>query len=291
MRRSAVLGGVLAVVGVVAAAFGGDENSTTVTYRLEKPAGGKVTEDDVRTVIDVLERRLDREDIKGASIKASDVATITVSVWSDKPDARDAIRQLLERPGTLEFRICASKEDTEKWRGISEELGGPLVAPKQFAWVPFADGQPECLVLTPERPIAAKLEKARSEYAAGGTVIENLQAELDRTRREEVFSGDQLDTVRLDRQVRSTFVYFSFREDRKKAFSEFTERHVGQSLAIVLDGKVHSAPTIKSMLPGEGVIEGGGATGFTPSEARKLVTVLSCGALPVRLVPVEPEKK
>lgn len=286
-----MLGGVLAVVGAVAAAFGGDDNAITLTYRLEKLRDAEVTVADARAVNGVLARRLESAGYTSTMLKADGATTITVTVWSDKPGARDEICRLLDRPGTLEFRVCASEEETRKWRAISKEPGGALTVPQEFAWLTYAEHQ-DCLVLTPERPIAAKLEKARSEHPSDDTVVAQLQSDLERTRREEVFTGDQLGRAEMHRAiVQGPVVYFEFREDRKKAFADFTERHVGQSLAIILDGKVNCIPTIKSRLPGAGIIEGGGATGFTEGEAQMLANVLTAGALPARLVRVEPEKK
>ncbi|MCX5783080.1 MAG: protein translocase subunit SecD, partial [Elusimicrobia bacterium] len=60
-------------------------------------------------------------------------------------------------------------------------------------------------------------------------------------------------------------------------FEDFTGAHVNESLAIVLDNVVHSAPNIKTRIPGgAGVIE----APFTMDEARNLAIVLRAGALP-----------
>ncbi|MEK7766742.1 MAG: protein translocase subunit SecD, partial [bacterium] len=60
-------------------------------------------------------------------------------------------------------------------------------------------------------------------------------------------------------------------------FAELTGRHVGRRLAIVLDGKVYSAPVIRSRIGGgSGVIEGR----FTSDEAHNLALILRAGALP-----------
>jgi preprotein translocase subunit SecD len=55
---------------------------------------------------------------------------------------------------------------------------------------------------------------------------------------------------------------------------------VGRRLAIILDGKVQSAPVIKGHIPGgKGVIEGN----FTADDAKDLALVLRSGALPAPL--------
>jgi preprotein translocase subunit SecD len=293
MRHKAALGGLLALLGVVAAAFGGEDVATTVTFGLKRPDGKATTKADTETVVAVLGRRLNGAGLEGIKISADACATVTLKVPGALSARRDEIASLAERPGTIEFRIVASADETKKWRQISEELDGPLVAPKRFAWVPSAADRPEYLVVTPERPITAHIEKLlASGLPDDDVVVESLRGDLERVRRDEVFTGDQLQRVEMHRQSTQVLVYFAFREDRKTSFGEFTERHVKDLLAIILDGKVESAPVIRSRLPGEGIIEGGGAAGFTEREARELATVLNAGALPVRLVRLEaPEKK
>jgi preprotein translocase subunit SecD len=62
-------------------------------------------------------------------------------------------------------------------------------------------------------------------------------------------------------------------------FGKLTEENIHKLLAIVLDGKVMSAPSINSRITDRGQITGGGA-GFAPEEAKDLVLVLKSGALP-----------
>ena len=72
-------------------------------------------------------------------------------------------------------------------------------------------------------------------------------------------------------------VGLTFNKNGAEAFGRVTGANVGQQLAIVLDGKVYSAPVI------QGAITGGSAqiTGdFSFEEARQLATVISSGNLP-----------
>ncbi len=72
-------------------------------------------------------------------------------------------------------------------------------------------------------------------------------------------------------------VRFRFNRKGAREFSRFTGENVGRLTAIILDGKVKSAPVIRSKIPsGEGIIEGN----FTDVEARDLAIVLRAGALP-----------
>ncbi len=71
----------------------------------------------------------------------------------------------------------------------------------------------------------------------------------------------------------------AFRLNRQGAivFGRFTGENIGRRIAIVLDGKVRSAPTVQSKIPGgEGRITGMGSD----EEASDLAIVLRAGALP-----------
>ena len=75
-------------------------------------------------------------------------------------------------------------------------------------------------------------------------------------------------------------VDFTLTSEGSKEFAKITQRLINKQLAIVLDDKVVSAPTIQSEISGgRGEITGK----FTIDEAKDLVLVLNTGALPVKL--------
>src|SRR5207247_2456077 len=65
-------------------------------------------------------------------------------------------------------------------------------------------------------------------------------------------------------------------------FGEYTAGHIGQYFAIVLDGKVISAPVINGAIPGGNVqiSQDSNIGGYPLKEATNLVTVLQFGSLP-----------
>ncbi|MBI3616187.1 MAG: protein translocase subunit SecD [Candidatus Omnitrophica bacterium] len=88
------------------------------------------------------------------------------------------------------------------------------------------------------------------------------------------------------RRFNAPAVGLRFNTDGAKAFAKATSENVGRRLAIVLDGKVQSAPRIQEAIPGgEAVISGR----FTPQEAADLALVLRVGALPAP-VTIEEER-
>jgi len=80
--------------------------------------------------------------------------------------------------------------------------------------------------------------------------------------------------------------HLKFTTAGSKKFSKVTEENVGRRLAIVLDGAVKSAPSIREpIMSGNAVISGD----FSVDEARVIISVLNSGALPIPLT-VEEER-
>jgi len=95
-----------------------------------------------------------------------------------------------------------------------------------------------------------------------------------------VMTGSGLQAARASIGQNSRWVIqFELTTDGGKVFGPFTGNSIGQPMAIVLDGIVLSAPTIRARLDTGGVIEGN----FTEAEAKALALQLRSGALPIPL--------
>lgn len=79
---------------------------------------------------------------------------------------------------------------------------------------------------------------------------------------------------------RGVVIHFEFRGQAKKVFEDFTRANINKRLAIFLDNRLISAPTINDVIPGAGIIEGR----FTIDQAKTLSNQLNAGALPVPLI-------
>jgi SecD/SecF fusion protein len=85
-------------------------------------------------------------------------------------------------------------------------------------------------------------------------------------------------------QTGAAVVNFSLDSEGGREFARMTASNIGRPLAIVLDGRVLTAPVIRSVIAGgSGEISGD----FTPQEAGQLALLLRAGALPVPLEVVE----
>ncbi len=99
-------------------------------------------------------------------------------------------------------------------------------------------------------------------------------------------SGDRLTdaSAGFDQQTREPIVNFRFDRTGVREFAAITEANLGRPFAIVLDGKVLSAPVIREPITGgSGQISGN----FTVQEAGTLSALLRAGALPAKLTVIE----
>ncbi|HQO81723.1 MAG TPA: protein translocase subunit SecD [Deltaproteobacteria bacterium] len=94
-----------------------------------------------------------------------------------------------------------------------------------------------------------------------------------------VMTGDLLDDarVRIQSTYNQPYVEISFSRQGGRIFERVTSENVGKRLAILLDGKVYSAPVIREAIAGgRAIIEGN----FTDEEASDLAIILRAGSLP-----------
>ena len=99
-------------------------------------------------------------------------------------------------------------------------------------------------------------------------------------------NGDQLTqaTASNDPKTNESIVEISFNQQGGAKFAKLTSENVGKPFAIILDGKVISAPSINEpILGGQARISGS----FTPASAQALAINLASGALPVDLKVIE----
>ena len=74
-------------------------------------------------------------------------------------------------------------------------------------------------------------------------------------------------------------VSFTLNNDGSRKFAAVTSANIGRALAIILDNRVQSYPTIEGRISSEGRISGN----FTPQETQDLSLILRSGALPASM--------
>ena len=121
-----------------------------------------------------------------------------------------------------------------------------------------------------------------------GTEILKFDNEIDEATvsKRIILNGDNLVDAkpRVDTQSNETIVSFTLDRVGAKKFGRATTENVGKQLAIVLDGKIISAPSIREpILGGSGQISGN----FTFQSATDLALLLRSGALPAPMNIIE----
>lgn len=103
-------------------------------------------------------------------------------------------------------------------------------------------------------------------------------------RKSAIVTGRELRTAqRSQDQYGSAAVSFSLINAAAEKFGRFTASHIGSNMAIILDDRVVSAPTIQDQIRDEGIITGA----FTMQEAEDLALSLRAGALPAAITYLE----
>ncbi len=103
------------------------------------------------------------------------------------------------------------------------------------------------------------------------------------TRSAAVTGGDLQDARPSQGEWGDTVVSFTLRVSAADRFGEFTRTNIGRQMAVVLDDKIRTAPTIEGAISTHGQITGS----YTFEEADDLSLVLRAGALPARVRTIE----
>ncbi|MEQ8205023.1 MAG: protein translocase subunit SecD, partial [Woeseia sp.] len=128
---------------------------------------------------------------------------------------------------------------------------------------------------------------ANSSSAGGSMTLPDADGVNDyRLERAVALEGEHIRDARMGfhSETREPVVYFKLDGEGKGLFAELTRNNIGRPLAVVLDGKVITAPVIRDVIAGgSGEISGQ----FTSTEASNLALLLRAGALPTPLTVIE----
>ena len=207
------------------------------------------TADIRKEVQEILERRVNALGVAEPEIKPIGPTSISVRMPSVTEDDKLAIRDLLRQAGKLEFHIVHPENQR-------------LVAEYQRA--------PTAFVVEP-----------------GYSVVET-EPEGDSEQGELLFIKKAAEPVRgadVDRAQPSTSqfggyeVLLRFNNRGAAAFGAVTAENVGRRMAIMLDGKVYSAPNIRDAITGGSAQISGS---FTAEEVQRLASILNGGRMRVQ---------
>jgi len=136
--------------------------------------------------------------------------------------------------------------------------------------------------MSPEEAEANRPPPGSAVYPADDSAV---QENYLLKKRAIISGGDLVDAQpSFDQRTNEPIVTFRFNSSGARRFGDVTSENVGRPFAIVLDGKVISAPVIQEpILGGTGQISGD----FSVEEANNLAILLRSGALPASLTILE----
>jgi len=129
-------------------------------------------------------------------------------------------------------------------------------------------------------------EQSLRDGIAGSDVetVYDYQSRPYLIKREVILSGDLLVDASPTYHEGNPAVAFRFNNVGARKFAQITKENIGKIFAIVLDGRIVTAPRINSVInEGSGIISGS----FTTQEANEVGLLLRAGALPAPLKVIE----
>ena len=228
-----------------------NRTDTEVVYQIRLDESGlkQYSEQAIDQVMVVLRNRIDAFGVAEPSIRRE---ANRPRIIVELPGAKDSSRplQIVKTMGRLEFKLVEkSPAGAVAWSGLAD--------------TPPPDDIPEGTEIRYHNDDGTSL--ANSWYVVRSPVL---------------LSGDRIKNAR-ETQGNTAFeivVSMSFDSQGTRKFGELTTNHVGELLAILLDGKIQSAPRINEpILGGNAQISGD----FTFEEAQYLANILKAGAFPV----------
>ncbi len=126
----------------------------------------------------------------------------------------------------------------------------------------------------------------RLDFVPLGQTQVGQDQEIDLEQFPPLFSGDQVAAASIGSdETGQRTVNFTLEGEGRDLFATYTAENIGDYFAIVLDGRVISAPVIQSSIPnGQVQISQGAIGGYPLEEAQNLVTILQFGQLPFPIV-------
>ncbi|HEX5760951.1 MAG TPA: protein translocase subunit SecD [Thermoanaerobaculia bacterium] len=211
----------------------------------------------VTQALQTINNRVDQFGVAEATF--AEIGNERIVVQLPGVDDPDRVRRLIKNTAFLEFRLTELPREGgagfDSREAVVAQLGGRL---------------PENVEILP-----------RDERDDQGRLMGQRYYAVTKQR---VITGRDLKNARPGLgQMNEPVVNFTVSASGAEMFGRATGDNIGRGLAIVLDGKVVSAPVINARITDSGVIEGG----FTQKEVEDLSTVLRSGALPAGIVTLE----
>ncbi|GJL58690.1 MAG: protein translocase subunit SecD [Nitrospirales bacterium] len=234
-------------------------SGTRLVYELRSTEVDRIKTSAINQALETLRNRIDEFGVAEPLIQRLGLNQIAIQLPGVKDPQR--AKDLIQETALLEFKLL-------------EESKAALDLPPQVE-----KGQEDTVrkALEDKIPEGAEIlfETATSEPDGPAYSIPYL------VKKDAVLTGDVLQDARVTiGDFNEPIVSITFDSKGAREFDELTAANIGKRMAVVLDGKVYSAPVIRDRISGgRAIIEGT----FSTAEANDLAVVLRAGALPAPL--------
>ena len=191
----------------------------------------------LKQVKNILSNRIDQFGVIESSIQLSGTERIIVQIPGINESDRERILNIISKTAMLEFKPVV-------------EEGDSLAV------------------------LIQKYKDQKNKFSFYEGVDDNYLATIKSSK----LKGESIEdaSVSYD-EFNRPYVSFSLDKSGSSIFSKITKENIGNKIAIILDGKVKSAPVVQSQIFGSGSISGT----FTFEEANDLAIILKSGSLPI----------
>jgi preprotein translocase subunit SecD len=218
----------------------------------------------------ILQQRLRGLGLRSGSVALVD-SGVAVRIPGLDPEEKELVRKTLEANGGLDFKLVVTKDqpDMRSEQAVMVAIEDILAKKRDGSFRPYIDDAESY-----DRYDVALDEQGKP------VLVENKGV-----------SGEFLkDTHRAVDSAGRPAVGFVWNAQGRNLFYDMTSNNVGRAMAIIVEGKVHSAPVIRSAIGEQGIIEGG-AQGFSEADVKRLIVLCKTGKLPGKITLIQENKR
>ena len=225
------------------------------TYRMRAPVETSLRDESVRQALQTIERRVNEFGVAEPIVAPYSVGGHQILVQLPGLDDVERAKEIIRSTALLELKLVEEGPSPSR-EGLLQTRNG-VVPPDMEVLSGASD------ILNPGGAPETLYYLVRRVAAVTGRDLRNARPTLD--------------------EFNQPAVSFSLNREGARKFGDITGQNVGSNLAIILDGRVQTAPQIQSRITDEGRISGS----FTQEEAADLALKLRSGALPASLTYLE----
>ena len=225
------------------------------TYRMRAPVETSLRDESVRQALQTIERRVNEFGVAEPVVAPYSVGGHQILVQLPGLDDVERAKEIIRSTALLELKLVEEGPSPSR-EGLLQTRNG-VVPPDMEVLSGASD------ILNPGGAPETLYYLVRRVAAVTGRDLRNARPSLD--------------------EFNQPAVSFSLNREGARKFGDITGQNVGSNLAIILDGRVQTAPQIQSRITDEGRISGS----FTQEEAADLALKLRSGALPASLTYLE----